>query len=114
MPTVSGPSGAGSPAVLAALDETELFVAQPPLQALGDLRGVLAKGEGRDGLVDWQHLLQEFRRHPIAHDRRPLDLQEQQLGPRAVRKQLGFVPSRMRMATSLARLMWNSTPLRRR
>ena len=34
------------PAVLAALDETKLFVTQFPLQALGDLRDVLAKGEG--------------------------------------------------------------------
>jgi hypothetical protein len=45
MPTVSGPSGALVPDVPATLDETELFVAQFPLQALRDIRDVLADGE---------------------------------------------------------------------
>src|SRR5258708_3072371 len=55
------------PALLAALDKTKSFVAQFPLQPLCDIRDVLANGERIDGLVDRQHLLQEFRRHPVAH-----------------------------------------------
>src|SRR5271168_896279 len=55
------------PAPLAALDETELFVAHFLLQPLRYIRDVLANGERIDGLVDRQHVLQEFRRHPVAH-----------------------------------------------
>jgi len=55
------------PAALAAFDETELFVAQFPLQPLCHIRDMLTNGKRIDGLVDRQHLLQEFRRHPVAH-----------------------------------------------
>src|SRR6202049_3314874 len=77
------------PTSLAALDETELFVAQFPLQAFCDIRDVLANGERIDGLVDRQHVLQKFRRHPVAHERGPLGLQEKQLGQRVVWQQPG-------------------------
>jgi len=49
------------------------------LQPLCDIRDMLANGKRFDGLVDRQHLLQEFRRHPVAHERGPLGLQEKQL-----------------------------------
>ena len=55
------------PAPLAALDETELFVAHFLLQPLRYIRDVLANDERIDRLVDRQHVLQEFRRHPVAH-----------------------------------------------
>jgi hypothetical protein len=76
------------PAPLAALDETELFLAHFLLQPLRYIRDVLANGECIDGLVDRQHVLQEFQRHPVAHERGPLGLQEKQLGQRVVRQQL--------------------------
>ena len=47
------------PAPLAALDETELFVAQFLLQPLRYILDVLANGERIDGL-DRQNVLQEF------------------------------------------------------
>jgi hypothetical protein len=43
------------PAVLATLDETELFITQFPLQALRNICDVPANGECIDGLVDRQH-----------------------------------------------------------
>src|SRR4051794_29166049 len=64
---------------------------------LGD---VLAKGEGRDGLIDRQHLLQELRRHAVTHERSPLRLQEEQLRQRAVRKQLGQGTKRLAVMRS--------------
>ena len=48
------------PAPLATFDETELFVAQFPLQPLCHIRDMLANGKRIDALVDRQHLLQEF------------------------------------------------------
>ena len=74
------PIGSGKlvPDVLTTLDETELLLTQFPLQALRDIRDVLANGEGIEGFVDRQHLLQEFRRHPVTHERGPLGLQEKQ------------------------------------
>ena len=71
--------GESIPVALTALDKTALFLTQFPLQALRYIRNVLANGERIDGLIDRQHLLQEFRRHPIAHHRGPLGLQKQQL-----------------------------------
>ena len=81
IPTVSGPSGGGSsiPVALTAVNKTALFLTQFVLQALRYIRDVLANGERIDGLIDRQHILQEFRRHPIAHERGPLGLQKQQL-----------------------------------
>ena len=73
-------------ASLVALDETELFVAQFLLQPLRYIRNVLANGERIDALFDRQNVLQEFRRHPVAHERGPLGLQEKQLGQRVVRQ----------------------------
>jgi hypothetical protein len=55
------------PVALTAVNKAALFLTQFPLQALRYIRNVLANGEGTDGLVDRQHLLQEFRGHPIAH-----------------------------------------------
>jgi hypothetical protein len=67
------------PAVLAALNETEPFVAQFPLQPFGNLRHVLAKSKSVDGFVDRQHPLQELRRHAVTHERSPLGLKQKQL-----------------------------------
>jgi hypothetical protein len=52
------------------------------LQPLRYIRDVLANSERIDGLFDRQHVLQEFRRHPVAHERGPLGLEEKLLGQR--------------------------------
>src|ERR1700730_69873 len=102
--------GKSVPASLAALDETELFVAQFLLQPLRYIRDVPANGERINELVDRQHVLQEFRRHPVAHERGPLGLQEQQLGQRVVRQQLGQWAGRFGFMRSAYKMAAAGTP----
>src|SRR5208282_5810521 len=100
------------PAPLAALDETELFVAHFLLQPLRYIRDVLANGESIDGLVDRQHVLQKFRRHPVAHERGPLGLQEKQLGQRVVWQQRGQWAERLGVMRSAYAMVQARTPHR--
>jgi hypothetical protein len=76
------------PVPLASCDEAGLFLPQFTLHAFRYIPDVPANGEGIQGVVHRQHIVEQLRRHAITHQRRPFGLQEQQFGRGVVRQQL--------------------------